>query len=80
MSGTYARNEGTMLPGYAQQASFAGFDRNFTAPGLPFLLGHQNTDLYGNGFGAGTFAQEAASNGWLVQQANLNNQYTESYS
>ena len=80
VSGTYARNEGTMLPGYAQQASFAGFDRNFTAPGLPFLLGHQNTDLYGNGFGAGTFAQEAASNGWLVQQANLNNQYTESYS
>ena len=80
VSGTYARNEGTMLPGYAQQASFAGFDRDFTAPGLPFLLGHQNTDLYGNGFGAGTFAQEAASNGWLVQQANLNNQYTESYS
>ena len=80
VSGTYARNEGTMLPGYAQQASFAGFDRDFTAPGLPFLVGHQNTDLYGNGFGSGAFAQEAASNGWLVQQANLNNQYTESYS
>ena len=80
VSGTYARNEGTMLPGYNPQASFAGFNRNFTAPGLPFLIGHQNTDLYGNGFGDGTFAQQAASNGWLVQQANLNNQYTESYS
>lgn len=80
VSGTYARNEGTMLPGYNPQASFAGFNRNFTAPGLPFLIGHQNTDLYGNGFGDGAFAQQAASNGWLVQQANLNNQYTESYS
>ena len=80
VSATYARNEGTLLPGYAEQANYGGFNRDFGAPGLPFLLGHQSTDLYGNGFGDGTFAQEAASNGWLVQQSNLNNQYTESYS
>ena len=42
-------------------------------------MGHQYTDLYGNGFGDGVFAQQAASNGWLVQRPNLNNQYTESY-
>ena len=80
VSGTYARNEGTMLPGYNQRATYGGFDQNFTAPGLPFLVGHQYTDLVGNGFGDGVFAQQAASNGWLVQQPNLNNQYTESYS
>ncbi|MEC8663269.1 MAG: cell surface protein SprA [Bacteroidota bacterium] len=80
VSGTYARNEGTMLPGFNQRATYAGFDQNFAAPGLPFLVGHQYTDLYGNGFGDGVFAQQAASNGWLVQQPNLNNQYTESYS
>ena len=80
ISGTYARNEGTMLPGYAPKAVYGGFDRDLMAPGIPFLVGHQNTDLYGNGFGDGTFAQQAASNGWLVQQPNLNNQYTETYS
>ena len=80
VSGTYARNEGTMLPGYQPTASYAGFDDAFAAPGLPFLVGHQSTDIYGNGFGEGAFAREAASNGWLVQQPNLNNQYTESYS
>ena len=80
VSGTYARNEGTMLPGYAPKSVYGGFDRDLVAPGIPFLVGHQQTDLYGNGFGEGTFAQQAASNGWLVQQPNLNNQYTESYS
>ena len=80
VSATYSRNEGTLLPGYAPRATFAGFDQGLDAPGLPFLLGHQQTDVFGNGFGEGTYAYEAASNGWLVQQPNLNNQYTESYS
>jgi len=80
VSGTFARNEGTMLPGYAQRATYGGFDKELVAPGLPFLLGHQWTDAYGNGFGEGTFAHQAADNGWLVQQPYLNNQYTETYS
>ena len=80
VSGTYARNEGSMLPGYAFRSRYAGFNNDFTAPGLPFLLGHQYTDVYGNGFGEATFAYQAAENGWLLEQPNLNNQYTETYS
>ena len=80
VSATYSRNEGTLLPGYAPRATFAGFDQGLDAPGLPFLLGHQQTDVFGNGFGEGAYAYEAASRGWLVQEPNLNNQYTESYS
>ena len=34
----------------------------------------------GNGFGEATFAYQAAQNGWLLEQPNLNNQYTETYS
>ena len=37
VSGTYARNEGSMLPGYAFRSRYAGFNNDFT-PGLPFLL------------------------------------------
>ena len=80
VSATYARNEGSLLPGYAFKSRYAGFNNDFTAPGIPFLLGHQYTDVYGNGFGEATFAYQAAENGWLVVQPNLNNQYTESYS
>ena len=78
VSGTYTRNEGMLLPGYAQRARYAGFDEAFEAPGLLFLVGHQNTDW--TGARTGNYAFDAASRGWLVEQPNLNRQYTETYS
>ena len=77
ISGTFSRNEGMLLPGYAESARYTGFNQDFTSPGLLFLIGHQNTDLFGNR--VGDYAFDAASNGWLVQQPFLNQQYTESF-
>ena len=77
ISGTFSRNEGMLLPGYAESARYTGFNQDFTSPGLLFLIGHQNTDLFGNR--VGDYAYDAASNGWLVQQPYLNQQYTESF-
>jgi cell surface protein SprA len=78
ISGTFSRNEGIMLPGYAEITKYSGFDSNFNAPGILFLLGHQNTDIFGNK--SDDFGQRAADNGWLVQQPYLNSPYTESFS
>src|SRR5690606_20374027 len=47
-SGTYTRNEGMQLPGYNRQTRILGFDENFDGPGIGFLLGQQNTDVWGN--------------------------------
>ena len=38
---TYLQNQGTLLPGYLPSTQFFGFDDDFTAPGLPFILGKQ---------------------------------------
>lgn len=77
ISGSYSRNEGMMLPGYAGTAAYGGFSQDLQSPGALFLIGHQNTDFYGNR--TSDFAMDAAANGWLVQQPYLNQQYTESY-
>ena len=77
---SYSRNEGLLLPGLAtdRKARYAGFDSALEAPGLPFLLGHQNTDLYGNR--TGDFALDAASRGWLSDNPYQNQTYQENYS
>ena len=77
---SYSRNEGLLLPGLAvdRKARYAGFDEAFEAPGLPFLLGHQNTDLQGNR--TGDYAVEAANNGWLSASPFQNQTYQENYS
>ena len=77
---SYSRNEGLLLPGLAtsRKARYAGFDSALEAPGLPFLLGHQNTDLYGNR--TGDFALDAASRGWLSDNPFQNQTYQENYS
>ena len=77
ISGSFSRNEGIMLPGFAQTSRYGGFDENLDSPGLLFLVGHQNTDVFGNK--TSDFAVDAAENGWLVQQPYLNQQYTESF-
>jgi hypothetical protein len=78
VSGTYSRNEGILLPGYNRRSRFVGMDENFEGPGVGFILGEQNTNLWGDPNGR-NIAQEAAENGWLVQAPFLNNQYSETY-
>ena len=77
ISGTFSRNEGILLPGYGQTSRWGGLDDDLKAPGILFLVGHQNTDLYGDR--TSDFAINAAEQGWLVQQPYLNQQYTESF-
>ena len=74
---TYNLNGGTVLPGYLPEPVFFGggkyqpdpsFGYNAAssyAPGLPFLLGWQNSG----------FAQKAALNGWITNDSTLNTPY-----
>lgn len=78
-SGSYTRNEGILLPGYARSTRMIGMDENFDAPGWGFVFGQQNTDIWGNE-AATNYALSAAENGYLVIQPNLNQQYTETFS
>jgi cell surface protein SprA len=77
VSGSYTRNEGILLPGYANGTQILGMDDNFEGPGVGFIMGQQNTDLLGNP--TGNYAIEAAGKGWLVEQPFLNQQYSETY-
>lgn len=76
-SGSISRNEGMLVPGYAPRARWAGMDDNLQAPGLLFLVGHQNTNLAGDRIG--NFAVEAAENGWLYELSTQNQQFTETF-
>lgn len=78
VSGSYTRNEGIMLPGFDRTTRFVGMDPTFTAPGIPFVLGHQNTDLFGDP--VGNFALDAAERGWMVTSPYVNQPYSETYS
>ena len=53
----YTREEGTSLPGYTPTAKFLGFDENWQAPGLAFILGDQSRDVL----------LKAQQNNWLVR-------------
>ncbi|WP_426493327.1 cell surface protein SprA [Hymenobacter sp. 102] len=58
---TYARSNGTLLPGYLPRTRFFGLDNGFDAPGVPFLLGKQY-DLDG-------LFDRAYRNGWYTQES-----------
>jgi len=77
VGGTYQRNEGILLPGYTPNTQFVGMNPSFTAPGIPFIVGQQNTDLLGDP--SGNFALDAARNGWISDSQFLNQQYSETY-
>ena len=64
LSVSYSRTDGTFLPGYLPNSSFAGEDFNYNAPGIGFLLGSQS-DL----------RQRAVQNGWLTQDTLQNQLY-----
>ena len=78
VNGSYTKNEGLSLPGYANSTSILGLDDQFDGPGIGFLVGQQNTDLMGNPTGR-NFATDAANNDWLVQRQSLNIQYNETF-
>jgi cell surface protein SprA len=79
VSGTYSLTDGTLLPGYNQESSVLGFNNNFSAPLSGFVFGQQRYDLWGRETGY-NIANTAAANGWLVQNQDLNKQYTMTHS
>lgn len=73
---SYSENRGILLPGFDRRTQVMGMDQNFEAPGLGFIFGQQ-----GNfGGDSSDFAPYAASQGWLVEQPNLNNPAMYTYS
>ena len=82
LSFSYAETDGIMLPGLDGDISILGMD-NFGQPGLAFVAGQQNRDLFGrptNAWGEyDSFAPFAASNGWLKDNPNLNILHTNSH-
>jgi cell surface protein SprA len=77
VSGTYALTDGTMLPGYNQESSMLGM--NGTSLGMSgFVFGKQGYDILGraNGYNVSTLARD---NNWLVQNENLNKQFTTTH-
>nr|MDQ3392955.1 cell surface protein SprA [Bacteroidota bacterium] len=52
----YSEREGTLMPGFLPQPFLLGMDSGFNAPGLPFILGSQNTNI----------KQLAVDNNWLA--------------
>ncbi len=79
VSGTYAITDGTLLPGYNQESSVLGLNRSFDTGLSGFVFGQQPYNLFGkqNGYDIATIAN---TNNWLVQNENLNRQYTQNHS
>ncbi len=78
VSGTYSLTNGTLLPGYNQESRILGFNESFGAPLGGFVFGQQRYDLWGRETGY-NIATTAAANGWLVQNEDLNKQYTNTH-
>src|SRR5690606_10058421 len=79
VSGTYAITDGTLLPGYNQETGVLGFNPSFDSGMSSFIMGHQPYSVFGreNGYDISTIA---TANNWLVQNENLNRQYTQNHS
>ncbi len=79
VSGTYGITDGTLLPGYNQETSLLGLNRSFDSGLSGFVFGQQPYSVFGrqNGY---DIASVATSNNWLVQNENLNKQYTQNHS
>lgn len=75
---TYSQNDGTLLPGYSKETRILGFDSGFDAPMGGFIFGKQRYSVTGKDTGF-DFARTAAQNGWLVQNENINRQYTNTH-
>ncbi|MDR4987681.1 MAG: cell surface protein SprA [Bacteroidales bacterium] len=67
LSVNYTETNGIHLPGFTPEPSVLGMDWNLMAPGAGFLFGSQKD-----------IRQQAAIEGWITDNPNLNIQYTQS--
>ncbi|MFN4122383.1 MAG: cell surface protein SprA [Flavobacteriales bacterium] len=70
VSVTYSENNGTSLPGYIRKTQNVGLDRSDFAPGIPFILGDQRTDI----------RALAGERGWLTNSTEMNNMFMKTTS
>jgi cell surface protein SprA len=78
VSGTYTIDDGTLLPGSNQESRILGMNGNNLAMSS-FVFGKQGYDIWGreNGY---SIADLSVANNWLVQNENLNKQFTTTHS
>lgn len=78
VSGTYSVTDGTMLPGYNQNIGLLGHNSSFDTGLTGFVFGHQPYTIFGreNGY---NIAKLSRDNNWLVQNENLNRQFTQNH-
>ena len=79
ISATYNLTDGTLLPGYNQESRILGFNPNFDLGMSGFILGKQRYNVWGRETNY-NIAETSRDNGWLVQNENLNKQYTNTHS
>ncbi len=65
----YTNNNGTTMPGFNMLPQYVGNDWNNNAPGLPFILGVQDTN----------FKWRSAAGGWLSKDPTLSSFYMTSH-
>lgn len=71
VSATYSDNRSTTLPGYLPKTRFLGQDKGFDKPGVDFIFGYQPDQ---------NWLDQAAAEGWITADTNLNYQFTQSIS
>jgi cell surface protein SprA len=69
---TYNVTEQTIFPGFSRTPRFFGFDENWDAPGLPFVLGSQNSNIKDKAIRGADSTQQ-----WLATGVTLNNPFTQ---
>jgi cell surface protein SprA len=77
ISGTYTVNDGTMLPGINQESRVLGMNSSNTQL-AGFAFGRQGSNVWGNSNGYNV-ATQATANNWLVQNEDLNKQFTTTH-
>ncbi|MDX2359255.1 MAG: cell surface protein SprA [Crocinitomicaceae bacterium] len=78
VNGTYTLTDGTLLPGYNQGTSVLGFNQSMDGAMGGFIFGQQRYDIFGRETGYNV-ADIARDNEWLVENENLNKQYTTTH-
>ena len=78
ITGSYAINDGTLLPGFNQETSILGMNGE-TTDLAGFIFGKQGYDVLGRSNGY-NIAELARNKNWLVQNENLNTQFTATHS